>query len=592
MSEVLKLKGREPVIGESNEINQVEAWAPTYTAEQWDEAQRELLTPFFSNLDGAVYVIKNMPEEVVAAISSRVSRAEPSIRRVFWNEYIQPILAAGGDDGAEMIRSIQHLNSGGMERVANSERARTFFRTWLAEYGDDSIAEMGNLHLGIEGISQIAVKEVEDVRIGLSPIEKSSRYVRFGQQVDGKYQYVVPDEIAKLGPPLGMEQDGSEMYLELVDLLYETYVEQNPVLAERLKSLFPKGEDESQAVWRNTLRAKAFDVLRAYLVGATQTTVAVSANARALEGLVNRLYASKLTELRWLGKQIHQEVKKVTPSLLTRPGTIRGQQQQIYLENLDNTAEYWAEEVMDTLEIGQDQASVELIDVEDEAQAQIKLVAQLMYKKTSGVTLKQLRQAATEMGEEKRKKLIDSFLSLRKIRQNKVPRAFEEVTYKFELTGNFGMYRDLQRHRMNSPERQIFTTELGVDIPQDIIDAGLEDQFVELMQEANDVRVRLMEAGATAEEAQYIVPYASKVRWAVRMSLRELYWICELRSGMQGHPDYRKMAQEMFEKVRAVHPSLVEKMMVDMNDYDLARRESEKRTEQKLSVLTGDVKLD
>jgi len=112
------------------------------------------------------------------------------------------------------------------------------------------------------------------------------------------------------------------------------------------------------------------------------------------------------------------------------------------------------------------------------------------------------------------------------------------------------------------------------------------------MQEANDVRVRLMEAGATAEEAQYIVPYASKVRWAVRMSLRELYWICELRSGMQGHPDYRKMAQEMFEKVRAVHPSLVEKMMVDMNDYDLARRESEKRTEQKLSVLTGDVKLD
>ena len=95
MSEVLKLKGREPVIGESNEINQVEAWAPTYTAEQWDEAQRELLTPCFSNLDGAVYVIKNMPEEVVAAISSRVSRAEPSIRRVLWIAYIQHIFAAG-----------------------------------------------------------------------------------------------------------------------------------------------------------------------------------------------------------------------------------------------------------------------------------------------------------------------------------------------------------------------------------------------------------------------------------------------------------------------------------------------------------------
>lgn len=573
-------------------IDEVETWAPKYKSEEWDEAQQELLEPFFSNLDGPVFVIKNMPEEVVAAISSRVSRAEPSIRRVFWNEYIQPILAAGGEEGSEMVRSIQHLKDGGMEKVANSERARTFFRTWLAEYGDDSIAEMGNLHLGIEGISQIAVKEVEDVRIGLSPIEKSSRYVKFGQQVDGEYQYVVPDEIAKLGPPAGMEQDASEMYVELVDLLYETYVDQNPVLAERLRTLFPKSDGESQNVWRNTLRAKAFDVLRAYLVGATQTTVAVSANARALESLVNRLYASKLTEMRWLGKQIHQEVKKVTPSLLSRPGTARGQQQQIYLENLDDTAQRWADETIDGLEIGQEQDQVELIDVESEMEAQIKLVAQLMYKKTSGVTLRQLREAARGMSEEKRKELIDSFLNLRKIRQNKVPRAFEEVGYKFELTGNLGMYRDLQRHRMNSPERQIFTTELGVDIPQDIIDAGLEDQFVLLMQCADEVRVRLLESGASSEVAQYVVPYASKVRWTVRMSLRELYWICELRTGMQGHPDYRKMAQQMYEKVRQVHPSLVDKMMVDLNDYDLARRESEKRIEEKLSALTGNVELD
>ncbi len=589
MSEIDRRSGGVEV-GAFCEIDEVETWAPLYSSEVWSDDERELLGPFFSNLDGPVYVIKNMPEEVVAAISSRVSRAEPSIRRVFWNEYVKPLLET--EQKQSMVEAIEHLRQGGMERVANGERARTFFKTWLAEYGDDSIAEMGNLHIGIEGISQIAVKEVEDVRIGLSPIEKSSRYVKFGQQVDGRYQYVTPSEIKNLGAPSGMEQEASEMYVEMVDLLYDTYVRQNPELAERLKTLFPKTENESQVVWRNTLRAKAFDVLRAYLVGATQTTVAVSANARALEGLVNRLYSSKLTEMRWLGKQIHQEVRKVTPSLLTRPGTARGQQQQIYLENLENTAQHWADETIDCLEVGQDQDPVELIDVEDEAEAQIKLAAQLMYKKTSGVTLRQLRMAAREMGEKKRKELIDSFLDLRKIRQNKVPRAFEEVGYKFELTGNLGMYRDLQRHRMNSPERQIFTTELGVDIPQDIIDAGLKDQFVLLMQCADEVRVRLLESGASSEAAQYVVPYASKVRWTVRLSLRELYWICELRSGMQGHPDYRRMAQQMYEKVKQVHPSLVDKMMVDMNDYDLARRESEKRIEQKLSALTGNVELD
>lgn len=609
MGEFLRVKGGVPVEGEANDINEVETWAPRYVPENWTDDERELLEPFFSNLDGPVFVIKNMPEEVVAAISSRVSRAEASIRRVFWKEYVQPILdpepvkdgntvvlfrdSETFNASYQMRHAIKELREGGMEKVANGERARTFFRTWLAQYGDDSIAEMGNLHIGIEGISQIAVKEVEDVRIGLSPIEKSSRYVRFGEKVDEKYRYVVPQEISVLGPPSGMEQPASEMYTEMVDLLYDAYVAQNPELAERLKTLFPKSEDESQTAWRNTLRAKAFDVLRAYLVGATQTTVAVSANARALEGLVNRLYASKLTEFRWLGKQIHQEVRKVTPSLLERPGTARGQQQQIYLENLDDTAQYWADETADSLDRGDDdREGVELLDVEDESEAQIRLVAQLLYKKSVGVSLVKLRNAARDMGEEKRREVIDSFLDLRKIRQNKVPRAFEEITYKFELTGNFGMYRDLQRHRMNSPERQLFTTEFGVDIPQDIIDAGLEDQFVTLMQNADEVRVRLMEAGATAEEVQYVVPFASRVRWTVKMSLRELYWIVELRSGMQGHPDYRKMAQTMFEKVKAVHPSLVDKMMVDMNDYDLARRESEKKIEKKLSALTGEVGLD
>lgn len=582
----------EMEIGQAEAIDAVDTWAPPYKQEDWSEAEREFLEPFFSNLDGPVFVIKNMPEEVVAAISSRVSRAEPSIRRVFWKEYVEPLL--GTSDSAEMRDAIVHLRNGGMEKVANGERARNFFRTWLAQYGDDSIAEMGNLHLGIEGISQIAVKEVEDVRIGLSPIEKSSRYVKFGQKVDGNYQYVTPVEISELESPTGeLEDEPGVTYEDMVDALYEAYVDQNPVLAERLKTLFPRQEGESQTAWRNTLKAKAFDVLRTYLVGGTQTTVAVSANARALEGLVNRLYASKLKENRWLGKQIHREVRKVTPSLLERPGTARGQQQQIYLEGIDDTAQNWISDIEQQMsEEFEEQADVVLMDVIPEETAQINLVAQLLYKRSQGHSLAQLRSAATVMTYSQREQIIDSFLDLRKVRQNKVPRAFEQVTYQFELTGNFGIYRDLQRHRMNSPERQLFTTELGMDVPQDIIDAGLEKDFVTLIEMAGNVRALLLEAGATAEEVQYVVPFASKVRWSVKMSLRELYWIVELRTGPQGHPDYRKMAQEMFRQAETVHPSLVKKMMVDMNDYDLARRESEQKIEKKLSALTGQVDLD
>ena len=77
-------------------------------------------------------------------------------------------------------------------------------------------------------------------------------------------------------------------------------------------------------------------------------------------------------------------------------------------------------------------------------------------------------------------------------------------------------------------------------------------------------------------EAQYIVPFAFKIRWYMKMNLREALHLCELRTTPQGHPDYRFICQEMWRKIQSVHPALAESgKFMDWEKYRLGRLQSE-----------------
>ena len=62
------------------------------------------------------------------------------------------------------------------------KKARAFFERVLVGYGDDSVAQLGGAHIACENISNVAAKLLEDARIGIAPLEKSTRYVRFDQK--------------------------------------------------------------------------------------------------------------------------------------------------------------------------------------------------------------------------------------------------------------------------------------------------------------------------------------------------------------------------------------------------------------------------
>ncbi|MCL4354558.1 FAD-dependent thymidylate synthase, partial [Patescibacteria group bacterium] len=322
----------------------LDKFSPPYTPEKFTKEEKLYLKPFFSNLDKPVFVATHLPEEVIGALSSRYSRSTKSIRRMFLDEYVYPIIHPEEQKGWDELSAKEKKEAeetkkkfleliifldthGGIDYVVNVQRGRKFFDRWLAEYGDDSIAELGGVHIFLEGLSIIATKEIEDKRVGISPLEKSTRYVSYAdKRPDGGYLYITPAEIK--------ESKLEKEFKEAMDGLFEVYVGISEPYLNYVKELYPKGEDETEASFNNSRSAKRFDDIRDLLPFSTQTNVALFGNGRAFEDLINRLLNHELGEMRWWGKMICQELEKVVPSFVRRPQTERGAEVQFYRSNL------------------------------------------------------------------------------------------------------------------------------------------------------------------------------------------------------------------------------------------------------------------
>ena len=316
-----------------------------YFVEEFSEEEKDILRPFFSNLTDPVYIIHNLPEEIIGALSSRYSRSTKSLRRLFLDEYIKPMTHP--EETPEWVHEnnterqsrlevkdnihklIEFLNlRGDLDSVLNVKKGREFFEKWLALYGDDSIAEMGNLHICVEGISNIATNVIESQRVGVSPIEKSSRYVSFSEKRrDSKYQYVIPEI---------KDRKLKEEYIEVMDELFDLYVTLSPIYLEYIKDKYPKGDDETETSFTSSRSSKRFDDLRDILPFSTQTSLALNCNGRALEGLLNKMIASDNVEVVAIADKIVQEVSKVAPSFIKRVKTKRGEEVQSYRRGIRN----------------------------------------------------------------------------------------------------------------------------------------------------------------------------------------------------------------------------------------------------------------
>lgn len=532
----------------------------------WDDPlgadEAALIAPFVTNLDRPVFGLRNLPEVVKGALFSRYSRSDKSLRRILLEEFISA-------PEADFARIAGAASEHTLDQMVAVQQAEAFYDRVLIGYGDDSVAELGGAHVACEGISNIAAKALEDSRIGIDPLEKSTRYVAFNRKVGGRYRYYREPEI--------MASAHAARYEAALDYLFDTYSALIEPLLGWIRARTPRDPATSERAYNSATRAKALDLLRGLLPMATLTNVGLFGNGRAFEYLLTRLAASPHIEVRELGAALQKELDRLIPSFVKRAKSERGVQYARYLAGNRDAVAAIARELLGH-EPPEQTPEVRLVEYDPDAE--VKVVAAILYPHTD-LPLEQVRQHAAALSSEERARVIAAFVGERGSRFHRPGRAFEEPYYTFDLLADLGAYRDLQRHRILTQERQRYTVRHGFVTPSELEEADLAQQYRAALQRAAET-VEVI-AADLPDAAQYAVPFAFRIRWRVKLNLREAYHLIELRSSQQGHPSYRIIAQEMYRQISAVHPSLAAGMrFVDMNDYSLERLAAEQRTDARL----------
>jgi len=532
-------------------------------ASEFSDAESALLARYFTNLDRPVFALRNLPEVVKGALFSRYSRTEKSLRRVLLDEFIN-----SPESGFDALAGEP---SHGDDMVA-VRRAEEFYERVLVGYGDDSVAELAGAHVAVERTSTLAAKALEDSRIGISPLEKSTRYVRFDRPgPDGRYLYHRGRELAHPD------------YEPAADALFTAYSTMVEPVTEAIRRRFPLEAGETDRAWKAATRAKALDLLRGLLPAGTLTNLGLFGNGRAFEYLITKMAAHELPECRRLAIDLHGELAAVIPSFVKRALDDRyGRPSAERLARIRTEVAGLSRRVIQIEP--QSGPSVKLIEYDPDAER--KVVAAALFQHSNAGLEEQHGDPA---------KVLEALLGDRANRRQRAPRALEHATYTFEIVANFGAYRDLHRHRMLTQDRQVLGTALGYDLPPGLADLGpnlqLDSRFAAAVEAAAAVHGRL-ERDPGPALAQYLVPLSFRVRWYFKANLREVYHLCELRTTPQGHPDYRWVAQEMFRRVGEVHPRLARyARFVDLGPGDeLERRKAEQKLDDKLSALDHGVR--
>ena len=534
---------------------------------EFSDSEKEILTKHFSNVEDSVFAIITPRQVDRGALMSRYSRTDKSMRKIFLDEFLQ-----------------------------NENRGEEFYNKVLLEYGDDSVAELGEAQIAIEGLSNIAVKKIEDRRIGLSYLEKSSRYVTWDKKINQEYKFFKEPDI--------MNSKYADKYLESCNLDFEIYSkniqpmisyvsEREPIDSQKFKnaqgeevpfSRLSSDEDIKSAtrIYNATIKAKALDTLRGILPASTLTNVGITGNGRAFEYLLTILYSSGLQEERIISSKIHRELDTTIRSFVKRADDKHGKALQQYLGHIKTTASSLNQKYVKNKK--NRNFLVNLVDYDSEKKAEEKIISAILYEQAQGISYQDIISEVKKIGPTTRKKIIQSFANLRQNRRHRPPRAFEMTEYTFDFLTNFGMFRDFHRHRVLTLERQLLTTDHGFCIPDEISEIGIKKDFEDCMYKSKQVFDLLRQN--MPEQAQYVVNFAYNYPFFMRLNLREAAHLIELRTVPQGHPDYRKVAQNMFKLIKKVQPNLSNIIkFVDLNEYKLERLEAEKRIEEKLKKL-------
>lgn len=537
--------------------------------EEFSEKQLKILEKYVTNTTGHIFVLRNLPEVIKGALFSRYSRSNLGLRSLLLKEFVSNEDEAAFSAIVGQQPGQQEIE--GQEQSAAIRKAQNFYDRILDGYGDDSIGELGGAHVAVENVSMLAAKLLEDSRIGGSPLEKSTRYVYFDQKVNGEYLFY--------REPVLMTSAYRDLFIDTCNMLFETYGKLIPPLTAMIDEKMPKDPSISKTAYTAALRAKVLDCLRGLLPAGTLTNMGIYGNGRFFDQLIHKLHVSNLAEMQDIGKRLYDELAKVMPSFIRRADLSHHTHNKFvqFYEAMQSELNAVAERNAHFIEKRDETGGVKLISYDEEGVC--KVAAALLFAHTDR-SLASLIQHCKRLPEEEIARILDAGCGARENRRQKSPRALEHANFTFEITADFGVYRDLHRHRMLTQERQLLCCSYGYYLPPEIVGTEIETEYVAALHKARDAYKRI--ASELPEEAQYVVPMAYNVRWYFSINLRALQWLCELRSAAAGHPGYRLVAQMMAKQVSEAFPAFERFFkFVDYEGYELGRLEQEQRKVEK-----------
>lgn len=510
------------------------------------DAGQAFLQDAVTNTDGDVYAFTDkLSATTVAAAMARLSRRGDDMRITILDEF------AGAMGKDEKL----------LQRV-------------ITAYGDDSVQQLVGQHIVVENASNLLTKKLEWGRLA-AYLEQSTRYIYFDQKGrDGRYRYHIPKLPKKL----------KARYVAAMDAIFDSYSDMVHKLTDYVTEHSTVPEAERDIAFKGAVRAQACDAVRPVLPVATRSTVGIYASGQALESLIMHLLSDELPEARKTGEAMLAETRKTIPTFLERADKPdRGGATIAYRANTYGAMK----------QLSESQLPQTLGNLDDDVRLdeywprnELDLLPHMLYEHSS-MSLSDLRKEIAGWTYDQKTEAFQTYMGERLNRRHRPGRALEIAHYSWDLICDYGIFRDLQRHRMvDALEWQQLTPRYGFDIPELIEEAGLSDQFEACFDRSAEL-YSLMQQESFGLEAQYATLLGHRMRWKITYNAREAMHFHELRTSPQGHPGYRKLVKQMHDKLAEVHPLLAGSMKFvnKGEDDELTRLAAEKYTQFKLEQM-------
>ncbi|WP_419945173.1 FAD-dependent thymidylate synthase [Candidatus Poriferisodalis sp.] len=517
-----------------------------YNAETFTPTEQDVLRRYVTNLRQPVFALVNLPEVVKGALFARYSRTHKSLRRLLLDEFVDDLDISGDET---------------IDATVGVARAEQLYQRVFVEYGDDSVAQLGAVHLACEQASNLLTKILERGRL-MSYLEQSTRYLAYDERIGGRYRYH--------RPPSVMSSRAGTRFVGDVDRMFDAYGEMvrrmTAWLTEHPDSVLGASGSAASSVAtkagtvpsvvgkagdlarRRAIRAQAFDSARGLLPAAGLSNVGIFGTGQAYEALLLRMRAHPLEEARSYAQMMLTELRKVIPSFLRRVDQPdRGIVWSDYLEaNRISMTEFAAGLFAD--DVPEPVPEVVLTDWDPAGES--KMLAAMLYPYTS-LPESQIAVRVAQMTDAERVELTKRYCGERTNRRHRPGRGLERLDYRFDVLADYGSFRDLQRHRLLTVEWQPLSPQHGYGVPALVDAAGGGEAYDDVMELSGDLYDTLAETVGTLD-ASYAVAMAYRVRYSMQFNAREAMHMIELRSQSQGHTDYRRIVTEMYRQISEV----------------------------------------